>query len=97
MIADYLGTSVDDYGIIINYMLAFKQTFTVTSKVVFTNQENLIQLWDHVAKWTRSIEIKYRNNEKDSVILTRVYFPFNPTVCLKIFTFLVFLFPFRKS
>ena len=41
----------------------------------------MTQLWNHVKDWTRSIEIKYRSNEDDPGILTRVYFPFDPAVC----------------
>ena len=45
--------------------------------------DEVIQLWDYVKKLTRSIEIKYQS--EDSKILTRVYFPFDPAVCLNIF------------
>ena len=41
-------------------------------------------VWDHVNEWTQSIEIKYRCKENDSGILTRVYFPLNSAVCLKL-------------
>ena len=37
------------------------------------------QIWQDIAKWSRSIEVVYRTAE-DKPIITRVYFPFDPKV-----------------
>ena len=74
-----------------NSILFFEQNFSVKKKATNTSfKKDVAQLLDNVKDWTRSIEIKYQKNENDSGLLTQVYFPFNPAVCLKTFIYLVF-------
>ena len=79
-IADYLGTSVDNYGkcLYVRHLVMF---FTVTSKHKdgLDDDDDMIALWKHVSDFSRSIEINYKTKDNNE-ILTRVYFPFDPAV-----------------
>ena len=36
-------------------------------------------MWQHLSNWSRSIEVNYVTKDNKE-LLTRVYFPFNPSV-----------------
>ena len=57
---------------------------TVEQKQVMMESPEEVELWALLSNWTCSIEIKYRSNEDDPGILTRVYFPFDPAIKVRI-------------
>ena len=46
--------------------------------------------WDKLKYGTRSIEIKFRTDDSDPGILTRVFFPWDPDVCPSSKLYLIF-------
>ena len=60
-------------------------THTHTHAHTYTHTEpkeekgELCEVWDYCKRWSRSVEVFYKNMDGDKV-LTKVLFPFNPDV-----------------
>ena len=53
--------------------------FTVDFESKYGSDDDMVALWKHVSDSSRSIEINYITKDNKE-ILTRVYFPFDPSV-----------------
>ena len=47
-------------------------------------------MWKHVVDWSHSIEVDYKPDDQKAV-LAKVYFPFNPEVCIAFLTAKLFI------
>ena len=53
--------------------------FIVDFESNYGDDDDMVDLWKHVSDSSRSIEINYKTKDNKE-ILTRVYFPFDPSV-----------------
>ena len=56
-----------------------KHTHTHTHTEPKKEEGELYKAWEHCKRWSRSVEVFYKNMDGDKV-LTKVHFPYNPDV-----------------
>ena len=61
------------------YVKYFIMSLLYAVKPKHRSNEDMIVVWKHVSDFSRSIEINYKTKDNKE-ILTRVYFPFDPSV-----------------